>query len=369
MARPPPRVPATLERKPGHARRAGPAARPAEPAPAARVAAATSPASAPARTPTAGAGSSTRRCASAASGRGGRSGRCCGCRASACRSSACSASRSRRWAGAPDPRTCSRSCRREHGSWRSPDTGHFVHIEQPDLVGRPRSSTVGAPMTADRSRGSTTTRCALALHHAAPAADGRTARPCSCSTGWASGRPSRCRPGRPWPGPVLGPRLHRPRPLDRAAGGGYSAEVLMGDVDVALADLGPSHRASGAGSAPTSPCSSPAPGPTLVRGAVLCDGPGLVGGGIGPTVGRADDRRPRRRARPARPVGPARAGSRRPAARLRRRASPARPRSSPASAWPVAVCARWRPPWLEAVAGEPGVLDVTVDEALAFFAA
>jgi hypothetical protein len=36
-------------------------------------------------------------------------------------------------------------------------------------------------------------------------------------------------------------------------------------------------------------------------------------------------------------------------------------------AWPFAVCARWRPPWLEAVAAEPGVLDVGLDEAIAFY--
>jgi hypothetical protein len=35
--------------------------------------------------------------------------------------------------------------------------------------------------------------------------------------------------------------------------------------------------------------------------------------------------------------------------------------------WPFAVCARWRPPWLEAVASEPGVLDVGLDEAIAFY--
>jgi hypothetical protein len=38
-------------------------------------------------------------------------------------------------------------------------------------------------------------------------------------------------------------------------------------------------------------------------------------------------------------------------------------------AQPLAVCATWRPPWLEAVADEPGVLDTTIDDALLRFAA
>ncbi len=35
--------------------------------------------------------------------------------------------------------------------------------------------------------------------------------------------------------------------------------------------------------------------------------------------------------------------------------------------WPFAVCAKLRPPWLEAVAREPGVLDVSLDDALDYY--
>ncbi len=35
---------------------------------------------------------------------------------------------------------------------------------------------------------------------------------------------------------------------------------------------------------------------------------------------------------------------------------------------PVAVCAQWRPPWLDAVADDPSVLDTTLAGALAEFA-
>ena len=36
-------------------------------------------------------------------------------------------------------------------------------------------------------------------------------------------------------------------------------------------------------------------------------------------------------------------------------------------AWPLAVCARWRAPWLEAVAAEPGVLDMDLEEAIRYY--
>ena len=108
--------------------------------------------------------------------------------------------------------------------------------------------------------------------------------------------------------------------------------------------------------------------PHLVRGAVLCDGPGLSGGGVGPTSSHVltidehagEDGH-------TRPVGPARAVPRRPppdyATSFARQATQLSGLGSP-----LAVCARWRPPWLEAVAAEPGVLDVTVEEALAYYA-
>jgi len=38
-------------------------------------------------------------------------------------------------------------------------------------------------------------------------------------------------------------------------------------------------------------------------------------------------------------------------------------------ATPLTVCARWRPPWLEAVASEPGVAEGSIEDALASYAA
>ena len=42
-----------------------------------------------------------------------------------------------------------------------------------------------------------------------------------------------------WPGPVLGLDLTGHGRSSRAPGGGYTAEILMADVDAALAHLGP----------------------------------------------------------------------------------------------------------------------------------
>jgi pimeloyl-ACP methyl ester carboxylesterase len=84
-----------------------------------------------------------------------------------------------------------------------------------------------------------------------------------------------------WPGPVLALDFtghgHSTRPL----GGGYTAEILMGDVDAALARTGPV-TVLGRGLGAYIALLVAAARPDLVRGAVLTDGPGLVGGGVRP---------------------------------------------------------------------------------------
>jgi pimeloyl-ACP methyl ester carboxylesterase len=85
-----------------------------------------------------------------------------------------------------------------------------------------------------------------------------------------------------WPGPVhaLDFTGHGSSTVPR--GGGYSAELLLADADAALAELG---RATVAGRGIGAYIALMLAGarPTQVRGAVLCDGPGLAGGAIGPT--------------------------------------------------------------------------------------
>ena len=65
-------------------------------------------------------------------------------------------------------------------------------------------------------------------------------------------------------------------------GGGYSAELLMADVAIALDHLGPSTLV-GRGLGAYVAVLVAGARPELVQGAVLEDGPGLFGGAMGPT--------------------------------------------------------------------------------------
>jgi pimeloyl-ACP methyl ester carboxylesterase len=168
-----------------------------------------------------------------------------------------------------------------------------------------------------------------------------------------------------WAGPVTALDFTGHGDSDLPTGGGYTCEVLIGDVDAALAHLGPATlvgRGLGAYVALLAAGGRPA----LVRGAVLCDGPGLAGGGTGPTSAAV--------------VVPPATGHRPDGWALVELATDVRPPDYATSfarlatqfsglAQPLAVCATWRPPWLEAVADEPGVLDTTIDDALLRFAA
>ena len=64
-------------------------------------------------------------------------------------------------------------------------------------------------------------------------------------------------------------------------GGGYTAEILMGDVDAALAQLGPA-TLLGRGIGAYIALLTAGARPKLVRGAILLDGPGLAGGSARP---------------------------------------------------------------------------------------
>ena len=65
-------------------------------------------------------------------------------------------------------------------------------------------------------------------------------------------------------------------------GGGYTAEIVLADADVALAELGTA-TVVGRGLGAYVALMLAGARPQQVRGAVLCDGPGLAGGAIGPT--------------------------------------------------------------------------------------
>src|SRR5436190_14538440 len=85
-----------------------------------------------------------------------------------------------------------------------------------------------------------------------------------------------------WPGPIHALDFTGHGRSGVPPGGGYSAEILMADADIALAELGPS-TVVGRGLGAYIALLIAGARPQLVRGAVLCDGPGMFGGGTGPT--------------------------------------------------------------------------------------
>jgi pimeloyl-ACP methyl ester carboxylesterase len=168
-----------------------------------------------------------------------------------------------------------------------------------------------------------------------------------------------------WPGPIHALDFTGHGDSTVPVGGGYTCEVLMGDADVALAHLGAS-TILGSGLGAYIALMIAGARPDLVRGAVLDDGAGLAGGGDSPgsvfvpppmvTDGSAPD--PWALSELSRDLRP----------------------SDYATAFvrlavqfsgldtPISVAARFRPPWVAAVAAEPGVADCSVPEALAAYA-
>ena len=141
------------------------------------------------------------------------------------------------------------------------DVGHFVHIEQPqrvaDLVlefldgkGTPRPLAAAVRPRRPAGHRWRTDHGARAHGHRAqqpgrprpapPARRRRAAAAAAARAGRAVARGG-ARPPRRLAGPGVGARLHRPRRSTVPAGGGYFSEVLMADVDAALGHLGPGH--------------------------------------------------------------------------------------------------------------------------------
>jgi pimeloyl-ACP methyl ester carboxylesterase len=167
-----------------------------------------------------------------------------------------------------------------------------------------------------------------------------------------------------WPGPIHGLDFtgHGASTIPR--GGGYTSEVLMADADVALAHLGPC-TVVGRGLGAYIALMIAGARPALVRGAVLDDGAGLAGGGD--TPGSVHIARPLEGDGPPDPWA------------LSDLSRDLRP-SDYATSYvrlavqqgdlehPITVSARFRPPWLAAVAAEPGVAHKPVPQALAAYA-
>ncbi len=166
-----------------------------------------------------------------------------------------------------------------------------------------------------------------------------------------------------WAGPVYGLDFTGHGATTVPMGGGYSAETMLADTDIALAHLGPC-TIVGRGLGAYVALMIAGARPQLVRGAVLCDGPGLWGGATGPTsssfhsvdppYGAPDPNALIDLSRDLRPPDYASLF-----VRLALEHS--------GLAEPIAVTAVVRPPWLAAVAGEVGVATCTLDEALALY--
>ena len=207
----------------------------------------------------------------------------------------------------------------------------------------------------------------LALHRLrGPASAGADDRPLLHLHGLGERSPAAVPPHlAAWPGPVwaLDFTGHGASTVPR--GGGYFCELLMADVDTALAHLGPA-TVYGRGLGAYVALLIAGARPDLVRGAVLDDGPGLAGGGVEPGTpfvlgvplgasGPPDPYALLELSHDVRPPDYATSYARQAAtlSDLDR---------------PLAVAAVVRPPWLAAVAAEPGAVTVPRDRGVAVFA-
>ena len=172
--------------------------------------------------------------------------------------------------------------------------------------------------------------------------------------GWASS----------WPGPVAALDFTGHGHSTIPVGGGYTAEIMLADADVALAALGTA-TVVGRGLGAYIALMLAGARPRQVRGAVLCDGPGLAGGAVAPTSHSF--------------VSVARGGQAPDPYALYELSRDLRPPGyatlfvrlaveSSGLDEPIAVAAVIRPPWLAAVVGEVGVTTCSQRDALAMFA-
>lgn len=165
-----------------------------------------------------------------------------------------------------------------------------------------------------------------------------------------------------WPGPVVALDLTGHGASTVPQGGGYTAEVLIGDADTALTHLGEA-TLCGRGLGGWIALLLAGARPEKVRGAIVCDGPGLTGGSSRPgstsiawvdpqAAGPPDPYALVELSRDVRPPEYATAFVRQAAVLS-------------GLARPIWVCAREPAPWLQAVLEEPGVERGTIEEALA----
>lgn len=166
-----------------------------------------------------------------------------------------------------------------------------------------------------------------------------------------------------WPGPIHGLDFTGHGASSVPAGGGYYCEILMADVDTVLRELG-EVTVVGRGLGGYVALLIAGARPDQVRGAVICDGPGLLGGG--PVPATTTLFRPAQDGSTPDPVALVDlAQDVRPPDYARTFAWQASALSGLDSA--IAVAAVNRPPWLAEVAAQPGVVESDLDAALELF--
>jgi pimeloyl-ACP methyl ester carboxylesterase len=169
-----------------------------------------------------------------------------------------------------------------------------------------------------------------------------------------------------WPGPVFALDFTGHGASTVPPGGGYTCEILMGDVDAALAHTGPATLV-GRGLGAYVALQSAGARPKLVRGAILRDGPGLAGGSARPGT-------------PLIPMPDRDAVAPPDPFALVELAVDVRPPDYATSfarqathlsglERPISVCTLERPDWLRAVVEETGVEACELDDALAVYGA
>lgn len=167
-----------------------------------------------------------------------------------------------------------------------------------------------------------------------------------------------------WTGPVYALDFTGHGQSTVPVGGGYTAEVLMADADTAVAHLGPS-TIIGRGLGGYIAVLLAGARPALVRGAVIEDGPGSAGCGPAPTS-QVLSTPVHTMKSPPDPFA------------LYELSKDIRPPDYAANFArlavqhsgldvPLAVAARFRPAWLQAVADEAGVVECSVQAALELF--
>lgn len=167
-----------------------------------------------------------------------------------------------------------------------------------------------------------------------------------------------------WPGTIYALDFTGHGASTVPAGGGYTAEVLMGDADAALSMTGPA-TVAGRGLGAYIGLLIAGARPQLVRGSIMLDGAGLAGGGDrpGPVIVRGV---------PGRATAPdpfalvELASDLRPPDYVARFAELATEHSGLATA--VFVCGKARPDWLKAVLRVRGVKEASLSEALSTLA-